>query len=68
MTEAAIEGKSDWLRGLKENVIIGRLIPARLDLTPEGRETLGILENGTKEESSDEVIPEFSEDESSIYS
>ena len=28
LTEAAIEGKSDWLRGLKENVIIGRLIPA----------------------------------------
>ena len=28
LTEAAIEGKSDLLRGLKENVIIGRLIPA----------------------------------------
>jgi len=28
LTEAAIEGKADWLRGLKENVIIGRLIPA----------------------------------------
>jgi DNA-directed RNA polymerase subunit beta' len=28
LTEAAIEGKRDWLRGLKENVIIGRLIPA----------------------------------------
>nr|BDA97216.1 RNA polymerase beta'' subunit [Cryptomonas borealis] len=28
LTEAAIEGKTDWLRGLKENVIIGRLIPA----------------------------------------
>ncbi|PHV62213.1 DNA-directed RNA polymerase subunit beta' [Cyanobacterium aponinum] len=28
LTEAAIEGKNDWLRGLKENVIIGRLIPA----------------------------------------
>ncbi len=28
LTEAAIQGKSDWLRGLKENVIIGRLIPA----------------------------------------
>ena len=28
LTEAAIEGKSDYLRGLKENVIIGRLIPA----------------------------------------
>ena len=25
---AAIRGKVDWLRGLKENVIIGRLIPA----------------------------------------
>jgi len=28
LTRAAIEGKVDWLRGLKENVIIGRLIPA----------------------------------------
>lgn len=28
LTEAAIEGKKDWLTGLKENVIIGRLIPA----------------------------------------
>jgi DNA-directed RNA polymerase subunit beta' len=28
LTKAAIEGTSDWLRGLKECVIIGRLIPA----------------------------------------
>ncbi len=28
LTEAAVEGKVDILRGLKENVIIGRLIPA----------------------------------------
>ena len=28
LTESAIEGKKDWLNGLKENVIIGRLIPA----------------------------------------
>lgn len=28
LTEAAVEGKKDVLRGLKENVIIGRLIPA----------------------------------------
>jgi len=28
LTEAAVEGKKDYLRGLKENVIIGRLIPA----------------------------------------
>ncbi len=27
MTEAALEGREDWLVGLKENVIIGRLIP-----------------------------------------
>ena len=28
LTQAAIEGRVDHLRGLKENVIIGRLIPA----------------------------------------
>ena len=28
LTEAAISGKIDYLRGLKENVIVGRLIPA----------------------------------------
>jgi DNA-directed RNA polymerase subunit beta' len=28
LTEAAIQGKVDYLRGLKENVIIGHLIPA----------------------------------------
>ena len=28
LTDAAVEGKTDELRGLKENVIIGRLIPA----------------------------------------
>ena len=28
LTEAAIMGKRDGLRGLKENVIVGRLIPA----------------------------------------
>ena len=29
LTEAAISGKVDYLRGLKENVIMGRLIPGR---------------------------------------
>ena len=28
LTKAAIEGRIDWLRGLKENIIIGHLIPA----------------------------------------
>ncbi len=53
LTEAAIEGKSDWLRGLKENVIIGRLIPAGtgfstyeeipVELEPEEEETTSPL-------------------------
>ena len=28
LTEAAVTGKQDQLRGLKENVVVGRLIPA----------------------------------------
>jgi DNA-directed RNA polymerase subunit beta' len=28
LTEAAIAGAEDYLRGLKENVIMGRIIPA----------------------------------------
>ena len=28
LTKAAIEGRLDWLRGLKENIIIGHLIPS----------------------------------------
>jgi DNA-directed RNA polymerase subunit beta' len=28
LTEAAVNGKADALEGLKENVIVGRLIPA----------------------------------------
>ena len=28
LTKAAIEGQKDWIRGLKESIIIGRLIPA----------------------------------------
>ena len=46
LTDAAIKGKIDYLHGLKENVITGRLIPA-------GR---GLL----SEEASDEMVKEFS--------
>ena len=28
LTDAAIKGKTDKLKGLKENVIVGRLVPA----------------------------------------
>ena len=44
ITEAALAGKVDWLTGLKENVILGRLLPAgtglatRLAPRPEGEE------------------------------
>ena len=48
LTESAINGDVDYLRGLKENVIIGRLIPAQYDMSEEGRERLGL----------DELIPE----------
>ena len=32
LTQAAVSGAQDWLLGLKENVIIGRLIPARVGI------------------------------------
>jgi DNA-directed RNA polymerase subunit beta' len=49
LTEAAVNGSVDRLNGLKENVIIGRLIPARLDQTAEGRARLGV-EEGERED------------------
>jgi hypothetical protein len=56
LTEAAINGKVDRLLGLKENVIIGKLIPARatIDLPPlpprPAREALpGFFEGGLRE-------------------
>ncbi len=56
LTEAAIWGKTDTLRGLKENVIMGRLIPAgtglsrskKIGITIEAPEGLlpGVEEDG----------------------
>jgi DNA-directed RNA polymerase subunit beta' len=37
LTEAAIESRSDSLRGLKENIIIGKLIPAGTGMGPYRR-------------------------------
>ena len=45
LSEAAIRGKADYLRGLKENVIVGHLIPAGTGL----REYNNIIV-GSKEE------------------
>jgi DNA-directed RNA polymerase subunit beta' len=44
LTEAAVCGKVDYLRGLKENVIMGRLIPAGTGLGAYKRLTLKIDE------------------------
>ena len=35
LTDASISGRTDYLRGLKENVIIGKLIPARAQIIVE---------------------------------
>jgi len=58
LTEAAISGKVDYLRGLKENVIMGRLIPAgtgldyyrRLRLSTDAEEAVAAEEGVAAEE------------------
>ena len=40
LTDAAIKGKVDTLDGLKENVIVGRLLPAGTGATKERWQTL----------------------------
>ena len=42
LTEASINGKVDYLRGLKENVIMGRLIPAGTGLGAYKRLTMDV--------------------------
>jgi DNA-directed RNA polymerase subunit beta' len=50
LTEAAVAGKTDKLVGLKENVIIGKLIPASCAVSPEPEFLLDIAEELTFEE------------------
>jgi DNA-directed RNA polymerase subunit beta' len=45
LTQAAIEGKIDTLRGLKENVIMGRLVPAGSG-NPSYLNTTPVVEGG----------------------
>ena len=52
LTEAAISGKVDRLRGLKENVIVGRLIPAGTGLDTYQRVKIA------GEDEPEEMIPE----------
>ena len=55
LTQAAVSGQHDYLQGLKENVIIGRLIPAKVESTalteePETVALPGFPEIGEVEE------------------
>jgi DNA-directed RNA polymerase subunit beta' len=65
LTEAAISGKVDYLRGLKENVIVGRLIPAGTGL--DLYRSVKIAGEGEPEEMVPEVeylsgVPGYGED------
>ncbi len=53
LTEAAISGKTDGLKGLKENVIIGHLIPAGTGMHPYGR--IELPEEEVVEETPEEI-------------
>ncbi|MDP2142918.1 MAG: DNA-directed RNA polymerase subunit beta' [Gallionella sp.] len=70
LTEAAIMGKRDDLRGLKENVIVGRLIPAGTGLayhTTRRKQALGLdLGEGRGLQEADLVVPEESLDTPSV--
>ncbi|MFZ5523754.1 MAG: DNA-directed RNA polymerase subunit beta' [Pseudomonadota bacterium] len=62
LTEAAIMGKRDDLRGLKENVIVGRLIPAGTGLAYHvlrRKQRLGIdMAEGRELQEADQGVPE----------
>jgi DNA-directed RNA polymerase subunit beta' len=51
LTEAAVSSKVDYLRGLKENVIMGRLVPAGTGLPNYGYLNVQIEDGGTYDES-----------------
>ncbi|MFC1905401.1 DNA-directed RNA polymerase subunit beta' [Chloroflexota bacterium] len=66
LTEAAIWGKTDRLLGLKENVIIGKLIPAQAITFEEDTEVPPLLDTVIETETSqilnEEVMPEVLSD------
>jgi DNA-directed RNA polymerase subunit beta' len=59
LTEAAVAGKVDYLRGLKENVIMGRLIPAGTGL--EHYRSLQLLTEMPPPAPVEELLPETSD-------
>ena len=63
LTEAAIKGKVDHLVGLKENVIIGKLIPAGTGLK---RYSEIKLDSGMPEEEEEVIIDDVMEEEETV--
>jgi len=55
LTEAAINGKVDRLVGLKENVIMGRLIPAGTGLSQYNRKEVKVEGTPIGEEEEEKV-------------
>ena len=49
LTEAAVKGKTDYLTGLKENVIIGKLIPAGTGYDDPSRESIKLINKRAEE-------------------
>jgi DNA-directed RNA polymerase subunit beta' len=60
LADAAVQGKIDYLRGLKENVIMGRLIPAGTGL-PQYRDLDIMLAEGEEEAPEELPVPELLE-------
>lgn len=58
LTDAAVKGKIDRLHGLKENVMIGKLIPAGTGFRGDSQEDAEIYEKPYEESGAE--IPEFS--------
>ncbi|MDH3638880.1 MAG: DNA-directed RNA polymerase subunit beta', partial [Gammaproteobacteria bacterium] len=63
LTEASINGKLDRLRGLKENVIVGRLIPAGTGLAYHEERRRKRAEAVTKAQELEELLSGVSEDQ-----
>ena len=61
LTEAAVTGKRDYLRGLKENVVVGRLIPAGTGLAYHEARKAGYLRDSEPEVSLSDVEAALSE-------
>ena len=61
LTEAAVTGKRDFLRGLKENVVVGRLIPAGTGLAYHDARKKANLEEMESEVSASDVEAALSE-------